>query len=201
MQSTHNQIKEAIKKKKHGNLFFANDFQPFGSGDTIRQVLSRLCKEEFIIRLANGIYLYPKINKRFGIVYPSIEDIAKAIAKKEKSRLIPTGVYALNKLGLSTQVPMKVVFLTDGSPRIIKVGKKATIHFRKTIAKHLAFKGDITTLVVFALKEIGKGNATEAELKRIKEVLAYEKNENIVKDATLAPEWIAEILLKNKEDE
>ncbi|KAA6306792.1 hypothetical protein EZS27_041544, partial [termite gut metagenome] len=99
------------------------------------------------------------------------------------------------------QVPMKVVFLTDGSPRIIKVGKKATIHFRKTIAKHLAFKGDITTLVVFALKEIGKGNATEAELKRIKEVLAYEKNENIAKDATLAPEWIAEILLKNKEDE
>ncbi|KAA6310119.1 hypothetical protein EZS27_038519, partial [termite gut metagenome] len=139
MQSTHNQIKEAIKKKRRGNLFFANDFQPFGSGDTIRQVLSRLCKEEFIIRLANGIYLYPKINKRFGIVYPSIEDIAKAIAKKEKSRLIPTGVYALNKLGLSTQVPMKVVFLTDGSPRIIKVGKKATIHFRKTIAKHLAF--------------------------------------------------------------
>ncbi|MDR1182917.1 MAG: DUF6088 family protein, partial [Bacteroidales bacterium] len=105
MQSTHIKIKEFIIKKRRGNLFFANDFKSFGSGDSIRQALSRLCKDEFIVRLSNGIYLYPKISKRIGIVYPSIEDIAKAIAKREKARLIPTGVYALNKLGLSTQVP------------------------------------------------------------------------------------------------
>ena len=201
MQSAHNQIKELIKKKRRGNLFFANDFKTFGNGDTIRQILSRLCRDEFIIRLSNGIYLYPKISKRIGIVYPSIENIAKAIAKKEKARLIPTGAYALNKLGLSTQVPMKVVFLTDGAPRIIKVGKKATIHFKKTIAKHLSFRGIITTLVIFALKEIGKGKTTDNELKKIKEALAHESNENIIYDATLAPEWIADILLKMKIDE
>ena len=98
MQSIHNQIKEQIKRKRKGNIIFANDFKELGSGDAIRQVLSRLCKEEFIIRLSTGIYLYPKISKQIGIVFPSIEDIAKAIAKREKARLIPTGVYALNRL-------------------------------------------------------------------------------------------------------
>jgi hypothetical protein len=115
--------------------------------------------------------------------------------------LIPTGIYALNKLGLSTQVSMKVVFLTDGAPRIIKVGKKATVRFKKTVAKHLAFKGTITILVVFALKEIGKGKASEDELQKIAEALSKEKRENIIYDATIAPEWIADIMLKTIKDE
>lgn len=201
MQSIHNQIKNFIKKKRKGYLFFASDFKNFGNGDAIRQALSRLCREEFIIRISNGIYLYPKISKLIGTVYPSIEDIAKAIAKKEKARLIPTGLYALNRLGLSTQVPMRVIFLTDGAPRIIKVGKKATVKFKKTVAKHLSFKGKITTLVIFALKEIGKDNVTESQLERIKEVLASEKEENIIHDAALAPEWISKIIQKNINNE
>jgi predicted transcriptional regulator of viral defense system len=201
MQSTHYQVKNVIIKKRRGKIIFADDFRSLGTGVAVRHTLSRLCKEEFIVRISNGIYLYPKVNKLIGIVYPSIEDIAKAIAKKEKARLIPTGAYALNKLGLSTQVPMKVVFLTDGAPRIVKVGKKATIHFKKTIAKYLSFKGYITTLVIFALKEIGKGNVTESELKKIKEVLAHETNKNITHDTALAPEWIADIILKLNRDE
>jgi len=201
MQSTHYQIKNTIIKKRRGKIIFADDFRSIGTGVAIRHALSRLSRDEFIIRLSNGIYLYPKISKRIGVVYPSIEDIAKAIAKKEKARLIPTGIYALNKLGLSTQVPMKVVFLTDGAPRIIKVGKKATIRFKKTVAKHLAFKGVITTLVIFALKEIGKGKVTEFEIKRIAEALSKEKRENIIYDATIAPEWIADIMLKIIKDE
>ena len=201
MQSIHNQIKEQIKRKRKGNIIFANDFKELGNGDAVRQVLSRLCKEAFITRLSTGIYLYPKTNKQIGTVFPSIEDIAKAIAKREKARLIPTGLYALNRLGLSTQVPMKVVFLTDGAARVIKVGKKATVNFKKTVAKHLSFKGEISTLVVFALKEIGKGNITNAEEQRIKEALAHEKQENIRHDATLAPEWISEIMIKLSRNE
>jgi len=201
MQSIHNQIKKQIKRKRKGNIIFSNDFKELGSGDAIRQVLSRLCKEEFIIRLSTGIYLYPKISKQIGTVFPSIEEIAKAIAKREKARLIPTGVYALNRLGLSTQVPMRVVFLTDGAPRVIKVGKKATVKFKKTVPKHLSFKGEISTLVIFALKEIGKGNVTDSEKQRIKEVLAYEKQENIRHDAQLAPEWISELMIKISRNE
>jgi ribosomal protein S20 len=163
--------------------------------------LSRLCKDELIVRLSAGIYLYPKIDEQIGILYPSIETIAKAIAKREKSRLIPTGTYALNALGLSTQVPMRVVYLTDGAPRVVKVGKKATINFKKTTAKNLAFKGKITTLIVFALKEIGNGKATENDLQKIKEALSHETHETILHDAKLAPEWISNIILKLYKDE
>lgn len=198
IQSAHKQIEESIKKKRRGNLFFTNDFKSFGNGDAIRQVLSRLCRENLIVRISNGIYLYPKISKYVGIIYPSVEEIAKAIVRKERARMIPTGVFALNKLGLTTQVPMKVVFLTDGAPRVIKVGKKATIRFKKTVANHLAFKGSISTMVIFALKEIGKGNVTESELQKIKEALAHEATENIKHDAALAPEWISAILLSIK---
>jgi hypothetical protein len=194
MQSVHNKIKTDIKRKRRGKIIFANDFKQFGSSEAVRLTLFRLCKENFIVRISTGIYLYPKLNKRIGVVYPSIEDIAKAIAKKEKARLIPTGLYALNKLGLSTQVPMKVVFLTDGAPRVIKVGKKATVRFKKTVAKHLAFKGKITTLVIFALKELGKDKVTDSQLKLIKEALAFEKEENIIHDVSLAPEWISQII-------
>ncbi|GHV68860.1 hypothetical protein FACS1894199_16750 [Bacteroidia bacterium] len=117
-------------------MFFADDFMTFGTNVAVRHTLSRLCKNELLVRLSAGIYLYPKIDEQIGVLYPSIEAIAKAIAKREKSRLIPTGVYALNALGLSTQVPMKVVYLTDGAPRVVKVGKKATINFKKTAAKN-----------------------------------------------------------------
>jgi predicted transcriptional regulator of viral defense system len=196
MQSTHYLIKNAIIKKRRGKIIFADDFRSLGTGVAIRHALSRLSKDEFIMRLSNGIYLYPKISKLIGTVYPSIEDIAKAIAKKEKARLIPTGLYALNRLGLSTQVPMRVVFLTDGAPRVIKVGKKATIRFKKTVAKYLAFKGKITTLVIFALKEIGKDKVIDSQCELIREALTFEKEENIIHDASLAPEWISQIIQK-----
>jgi len=194
IQSIHNQIETAIKRKRRGKIFFASDFKQLGSNEAIRLTWFRLCKKNMITRLSTGISLYPKISKRIRIVYPSIEDIAKSIAKREKARLIPTGVYALNRLGLSTQVPMRVIFLTDGAPRVIKVGKKATVRFKKTVAKHLSFKGKISTLVVFALKEIGKDKVTDSQLKLLKEALMLEKEENIIHDVMLAPEWISKII-------
>lgn len=201
MQSIEYKIKEWIIKKRRGNIFFASDLKKVGSSGAVRLSLWRLCNEGFIIRLSAGIYLYPKISKLIGTVYPSIEDIAKAIAKSEKARLIPTGLYALNKLGLSTQVPMRVVFLTDGTPRNIKIGGKTSIIFKKTIPKYLSLKGKITTLVIFALKEIGKNQVRAEELEKIKAVLKHETKENIIHDSLLAPEWITEIILKLTDNE
>ena len=201
MQSVSNHVKETIKKKRRGRIIFSDEFRLSGSSAAIRQALSRLCKEGFIIRLSSGIYLYPKHDMNIGTVYPSIETIAKAIAKQEKVRIIPTGVYALNALGLSTQVPMRVVFLTDGTPRMINIEGKASIRFQKTIPKYLSFKGKVTTLVVFALKEIGKGKVTDFHLQKISEALRLETRENILHDAKLAPEWISEIIFKSVENE
>jgi hypothetical protein len=201
MQNVSNQIKEIIKKKRKGSVFFTDEFRQSGSNDAIRQTLSRLCKEGFIIRLSAGIYLYPKRDRYIGTLYPSIETIARAIAKQEKARIIPTGVYALNALGLSTQVPMRVVFLTDGTPRMINIEGKASIRFQKTIPKYLSFKGKITSLVIFALKEIGKDKLTNAHIEKIRKLLHLETRKNILHDAQLAPAWISGIILKLVENE
>ena len=196
MQNVSNQIKTEILSKRKGKIFFLDDFAKFGSKNTVRQTLFRLCNENFIIRLSAGIFLHPKTDKHIGIIYPSIEKVASEIAKREKARLIPTGAYALNALGLSTQMPMRVVFLTDGTPRIINIEGKASIKFKKTIPKYLALRGKIMTLAVFAMKEIGQKQISDEHLSKIKKALEQEKKENIEHDIKLAPEWITNILLK-----
>jgi hypothetical protein len=196
MQNISNQIKEWILSKRKGKIFFLNDFGNFGSKNAIRQTLFRLCNENFLVRLSAGIFLYPRVDKYIGIIYPSIEEIAKEIAKREKARLIPTGVYALNALGLSMQMPMRVVFLTDSTPRVINIEGKASIKFKKTIPKYLALRGKIMTLVIFAMKEIGKNQISEEHLLKIKKILAQEDIKNIEHDIKLAPEWIATIISK-----
>lgn len=196
MQSTQQQILRTIKDFNPGTIFFPEQFDSVGSSDSIRQSLSRICKDGAIIRLAKGVYLFPYIDKELGILFPSVERVAKAIAKRDKSRIRPTGLYALNKLGLSTQVPMKVVFLTDGIPRKINIGGEQTILFMKTAPKNFSFQGEITPMVVAALKEIGKEKVTEDTLQIIKKSLRLESREAVLKDAYVAPQWITDILLK-----
>ena len=196
MLSVNSQIFEYVKRNRRGKIFFTTDLRNTGSSDAVRQELSRLCRKGIIVRLSAGMYLYPKLHKYLGVLFPSVEEIIKSISRKEKSRLIPAGSYALNKLGLSTQVPMKIVFLTDGAPRVMKIGKKLTINLQKTTAKNLAFKGRITLLTVSALKEIGKDKVSDAQMNKIKEVLKHEPNQIIKHDAALAPEWISILLLK-----
>jgi hypothetical protein len=187
-------ILNKIKNYNRGKLFSPEDFTSTGSVDAIRQTLHRLTKDGFLVRLAHGIYLYPKQDTELGILYPSIEEIAKAIAKRDKARIVPTGVHALNKLGLSTQVPMKIVYLTDGAPRSIQVGKRS-IKFKKTTPKNLLAKGEISSLVIQALREIGKNDVNNEQIARIKELLKKEDSEIVIHDARLAPAWIARIMM------
>jgi hypothetical protein len=187
-------IFDKIVSYKRGRILFPEVFTGIGSPDAIRQSLHRLVKRQFLVRLAQGIYIYPKHDKEFGILYPPVEEIAEAIAKRDKARIVPTGAYALNKLGLSTQVPMKVVYLTDGAPRSIQIGNRS-IKFKKATPKNLMAKGGISSLVIQALREIGKDHATSKELSRISDLLKKESSLNIVHDAGIAPAWIAKILL------
>lgn len=92
-------------------------------------------KEGMLVRISQGIYLYPMRN-RFGILKPSIDDIAVAIAQKDKAGIIPSGLTALNKLALSTQVTMNAVYLTDATAREIKIGNR-TIVFKQLPLFHL----------------------------------------------------------------
>jgi ribosomal protein S19E (S16A) len=183
---------EALPK---GELLLPVDFQELGSSEVVRLSLFRLEKEGFIVRVAQGIYVRPKESSLIGKLTPSAEEVAEAIAKRDRIRTVPTGSYALNALGLSTQVPMNIVLLTDGSPREIKVGKR-TIKFKKTTPKNLLAKGKISRLVIQALKEIGNGKVTAEEEEKILNVLEKEDEKDLKHDIALAPVWIQKIMKK-----
>jgi len=195
-KSVQTKIETEIKSMKRGSILFPSNFDDMGNVEVVKKSLLRLENKKFLVRLAHGIYLYPKQDKLLGVLYPTIEEIAIAIAERDKARIIPTGTTALNKLGLSTQIPMNIVFLTDGAPRSIVVGKR-TIKLKRTSPKNLAVKGEITSLIIQALKEIGKDNVTAEQLEKIKIHLEKEKQEIIEHDAKLAPVLISKIMKNN----
>ena len=197
--STDDQILIKIKKAKGGSLFFIDDFTDFGNVKTIGKALERLVKSGELCRVAKGIYVRPVKDKLLGIVLPGIEDVAEAIRKRDKARIVPTGSYALYKLGLSTQVPMNVVYYTDSTARKIHVGKQ-TIAFKRASARSLSAIGEISTLAIQALKTIGKDKVSDDEINRIRNLLTQEKPYHLQHDLKLAPEWIRKLLkpLKNE---
>ena len=187
MASIEENILTAIKAKGRGSIFFPSDFTSYGEVKAIGKSLERLTAKGDIIRLARGIYLYPEIDTvlGLGILMPSIEQIAEMIARRDKARIVPTGIYAL-----STQVPMNIVYLTDGAPRKVSLGNGRSIQFKYTTPKNLSFTNSLAMLVTFALKEVGKDNITDDIAKQIKNVLQKEQKENVLADEALMPAWI-----------
>ena len=194
-QSIENKVLEYLKHRQKGKMYFTNDFATLGTSESIRKSLSNLVKKDILIRLTQGIYLYPKIDKELGVLYPSVDDVCRAIAKRDKARIEPTGIFALHSLGLSTQIPVNVVYLTDGIPRKIKYGNR-TIKFKKTAPKNLAMKGKVSSLVITALKQIGKENVSQEVELQLTKVLKKESVENVRHDAKLAPEWISKLIFQ-----
>lgn len=140
-----------------------------------------------------GIYYYPKIDTKWGsgIIPPSIEDIAESIAKRDKVRIAPTGAYVLNLLGLSTQIPANIVFVTDGSQRRVSIGKGKGILFKHTSEMRIfAYRSQMMRLIVTALREIGEDNVTEGQIEIIKSHLENVQPEDFQKDIQLAPIWV-----------
>ena len=191
--SADDQILIKINKARRGTLFFIDDFASIGNKKTVGKALERLVNSGELHRVATGIYVRPEKDRVLGIVLPGIEEIAEAIRKRDKARIVPTGSYALYKLGLTTQVPMNVVYYTDSTARKIKVGKQ-TITFKRASARNLSAIGDISKLVIQALKAIGKDKVTEEELDRLRELLKQEKPFHLQHDLKIAPEWIRQLL-------
>ena len=198
MHSIDDKILTSVKKCGKGKVIFIADFALYGEANSVQKALERLVKSQTLLRLARGIYYYPKKDKKLGlgVLYPSWEDVAYAIAKRDKARIAPTGIYALNRLGLSTQVPMNFVFLTDGTPRRINTGKGKVILFKHTAPKNLAFRNEIVMLIVFALKEIGKDKAAQSQLDRIQQILQQVPKELVLQDVKLMPSWVKSLIMK-----
>jgi predicted transcriptional regulator of viral defense system len=194
------QIEKKIKNHKRGKIFFIGDFAAFGAPEAVKKSLQRLEKSGLLIRLANGIYCYPKKEKElYGVKIsgnPTFDEIATAIAKRDKARIVSTGVHALNLLNLSTQVPANVVYLTDGAARRINVGNGKGILFKHTSeVKRLAYKSDYLMLVVSALREIGEGKITDEQMKIIKTHFSRISQKEYETDIKLVPVWIRKLFL------
>lgn len=194
--SIEDKIMEIISTEGEGTIFFPHDFIDLGEPKTVGKALERLTEKKQILRLARGIYCYPKQDEvmGLGVLYPSIEEIADSIARRDKARIVPTGIHALNKLGLSTQIPMNFVYLTDGTRRKVNLGNGKSIQFRFTSPKNLAFTNKLAMLVTFALKELGQDRITDQQIAQLKQILQKESKEKVMADIPLMPAWIRTIV-------
>ncbi len=183
-----------IKKAKRGTLFFVENFVKIANAKTVNKALERMVKTGELQRLSKGIYYRPANSKLIGELTPNIETVVLAIAKRDKARIVPTGSYALNQLGLSTQVPTNFIYLTDGSARKLIIGN-SRITFKKTSPKNVSAVGEISGLVIQALKTIGKDNVKFNEIQHIQNLLKKEKHTRLEHDIRLAPAWIREIMI------
>lgn len=180
--------------KKPGQILFPGDFLELGSVSAIHMALSRLVEKKKLIRVGKGIFYKPRIDPLLGPISPSLGDLAQIIAQKEQVIIRPTGSYALNRLGLSTQVPTKVVFLTNGSRRRIKAGK-GIITFKPTTPKNLAAKNELVFLAIQAMKELGAAGTTQRVIDILTEKLRSVPVDVIREDARNAPQFAHQILL------
>lgn len=188
--SVHQEIEEKIQSLPEGDIFFPAEFRMLGTDDAIKMALSRLVKEGAAERISHGIYYKPKRHKLLGSIKPSLEMIANAIAKRDHVIIKPTGISALNKLGLSQQVPTKHVYITNGQPRKYKIGGKEIV-FKSASPKKLALKGKVSSLVILAMDELGANVFIEKFASKIKELLKKEEADILENDMKLASSWIA----------
>lgn len=163
----------------------------------IDNVLSDLSKDKKIRRVARGIYDYPKYSELLKKeLSPDIEQVALAIARKFNWRIEVSGNSALNILNLSTQIQAKYIYLSDGPNRSYKLLNDVVIEFKKSTLKDIGFKYKESSLIVQALKELGKENITNETIEKIKDKIEPKMYEKILKDTQTTTVWIYEIIKK-----
>lgn len=186
------QIRRKITRGKFGEIFFVSSFPQYDV-EYVTKLLAIFEKEKLITRIAKGVYVKAR-KTRFGLLYPSAYELATEIAKRDKAKIIPTGATAANRLGFSTQVPMNTIFLTTGSGRKLKLGKR-TITLKHGAPKNFAFRGLLMPELVQALRSIGENNITLKDETRIGQLFAETpETDTIEHDLLLAPVWMRQII-------
>lgn len=178
-----------IYGSKQGSVFSPSSFLDLGSRRAVDVALHRLVKRKTLRRLARGLYEYPRDHVELGRLSPDIDKVAKALAGKDRIRLQPAGAYAANLLGLSEQVPAKVIFLTDGPSRTVKIGRQE-IQLRRTTPRNMASAGRFSGLLMQALRHLGQDHITPARVEHLKRTVPVKERQQLVKDLRLAPAWM-----------
>ena len=176
--------------------FTISDFIHLGEYESIKKAMQRLTASKSIRRISRGIYDKPNFfNKLNMFSSPNINEIAKAIAREYNWNICPSGNYALNLLGISTQVPSKYVYISDGPYKLVKIGNNE-IYFKHNNKKEIANYSYKTLLVIQALKSLGKDNITDKIRTKIKDNLSYEDMQKLLNEGKTTSIWIFEEIKK-----
>jgi hypothetical protein len=176
-------------------VFSSADFAKLGTRDAIDQALSRLTLKGTLRRLGRGFYDKPRSHPKFGLLLPSADALAKALADKGHLKLQPSGAYAANLLGLTDQVPMKLVFLTNGASRTVKIGGQEIV-LKHTTPRNMATAGRVSGTIIQALRHWKRSNVDKALLAQLRRRLSAKDKAVLQADAHLAPAWIANAMLE-----
>ena len=194
MYSIKDKTLKRIQGKGVGWVFSQKDFLDLGSRSSIDFAFDDLLKEDKIRRVIRGIYDYPKysqvLEKYLG---PDIDQVAQALSRKFNWRIQPSGSTALNILGLSTQVPGKYIYLSDGPNRDYKVNN-ISIEFKQTPLKEAGFKSHESGIIVQAIKSLGKDRISDKEIQKIRNWLDPKLNNKVLKDTRTVTGWIYEVI-------
>jgi len=188
-----------IEKQGRGWCFTTLDFSDLGNESAVRKVLSRLEKKNKIRRVIQGIYEYPRIHHELGVLPPQVKNVVTAFAEKNGVKLQPAGAYAANLIGLSEQVPGKIIFLTNGQSKKMQIGWQE-IQFKTTTEKNMHSAGTKVGLLIQALKNIGKNGIDDNIKLRIKRYLKSISQKELKTYIKYAPVWIRSIVYDIKEN-
>jgi hypothetical protein len=199
MQTIEDKILSRFYGRGRGHVATQKFFLDLGSRDGVDKALSRLVQNGKLRRIARGLYEYPRASPLLGELSPDLDKVAAAMAGREGIRLQPTGAYAANLLHLSEQVPMKVVFLTDGLSKKTQIGNQV-IELRKASPKRMQLAGKTSGLVFEALRDIGQQHITEQQIQTLQENLTLEQKSKVLNDLREAPAWMHTHIRKITED-
>lgn len=192
-------LRQTIRSWERGRIFFIDDFATVPSQWGVRFGLSKLAAEGEIIRLARGIYCYPKLTGDYGIktITPDPEMIAYALAARDRFRIIPYGDQAAFKLGLSGLKISELTYLTDGAPRYINLAKGKKIYFNHTSeVKMFDYCNPTMQMVCSAIRHLGEEAIDASKKRKIHEHLVKVPEREFLKDITLPPAWVQKIVIE-----
>ncbi len=176
-------------KEKESWVFCIKDMLIFGDYKSVAKAIERLTTKGDIRRLAQGIYYYPLINKLFNLEYPpEINDVAEALSRNNNWKIRETGSAALYKLGLDTQIPLKIVYLSSGPYRTYHIGNR-TIEFKNSSQKNFIFSRK-TSLIIQAIKALGNKNITPQEIFKMSSFLNNDEKNQLLREMSYAPVWM-----------
>lgn len=195
-QSTENRVISRIYGRGRGWAFSQKDFSHLGSRGAIDLALCRLARKGTIRRIIRGLYDYPKFSPLLDRqLSPDIDQAARAIARKFGWRIQPGGAAALNLMGLSSQVPGRFLYLSDGPDRSYEIDR-TRLQFRHTALKEASFKLPESSILVQGLRSLGQDNITADVIAGIRQWLDPELRPKIMKDTGIATGWIYEAIRK-----